>query len=63
MTKNKGFDEKDLFAKIKKGNFEIMPHISAEPKALVEKLLKINPRERLTIDQVKDNLLREINFV
>lgn len=48
-----GFDEKDLFGKIKKAKFEIPPHVSAEPKALIEKILRLNPKERITVDQVK----------
>ena len=44
-----------LLAKIKMGNYEIPGHVPAIIKDLIEKLLKVDPNERLTIEQVKEH--------
>jgi serine/threonine protein kinase len=45
--------QNELFEKIKKGHFEyIYQDISKESKSLIESLLKVNPLERLTIQEV-----------
>ena len=48
----KGFDEKDLYSKIKKGKFDFPSHLNPDAKALLERILKINPSDRPTVDQV-----------
>ena len=45
--------ENELFEKIKKGHFEYIHNdISKESKRMIESLLKVNPLERLTIQEV-----------
>ncbi len=48
----RGFDEKDLYSKIKKGKFDFPNHLNPDAKALLERILKINPSDRPTVDQV-----------
>ena len=45
--------ENELFEKIKKGHFEYIHNdTSKESKKLIESLLRVNPLERLTIQEV-----------
>jgi len=47
-----GYDDKELFTKIKKGRFDIPAHVSEGARHLIQRILKVNPEERPTVDQV-----------
>jgi hypothetical protein len=49
---SKGIDEKDLFKKIKMGKFEVPSHVTIGARLLIERILKLEPCERLTAEQV-----------
>ncbi|ESS65173.1 putative protein kinase [Trypanosoma cruzi] len=52
------FDEESiplLFSKIKKGQYQIPPHVSHGARELIEKILVVDPLMRLTIPQIRDN--------
>ena len=56
-TKNKfylliGYDDRDLFAKIKRGKFNIPTIVTEDAANLLRKILRVNPDERVTVDQV-----------
>jgi serine/threonine protein kinase len=57
----RGFDDRDLFSKIKRGKFEVPSHVSDAGRHLLQRILKVNPEDRPTIDEVKINL-NESNF-
>lgn len=48
----KGTDEKDLYRKIAKGQFEIPAEVSHTAKSLLQKILVVNPAERITTRQI-----------
>jgi len=48
----RGFDEKDLFSKIKKGKYDVPSHLSKGACDLIEKVLCIRPEIRVTVDEV-----------
>lgn len=52
------FDEESipgLFNKIKKGQYQIPPHISRGARELIQQILVVDPLLRLTIPQIRDN--------
>mmetsp|Transcript_29809 Transcript_29809/g.27292 ORF Transcript_29809/g.27292 Transcript_29809/m.27292 type:complete len:103 (+) Transcript_29809:1141-1449(+) len=48
----RGYDDRDLYAKIKKGKFDLPNHISPCAKNILHKMLKVNPEERYNVDQI-----------
>jgi MAP/microtubule affinity-regulating kinase len=48
----RGYDDRDLFGKIKRGKFEAPSHVSEGARNLLQKILKVNPDERATIDEI-----------
>lgn len=48
-------NQKDTFKKIKSLNFKYPSYLSAEVKDLISRLLKINPNNRLCLDEVKNH--------
>jgi len=56
----KGSDDRDLFAKIKKGKYEVPEFVSKGGRSLIKKILKVNPDERLKINEIlEDNWMNE----
>ena len=53
MTYYLGFDDRDLFAKIKKGKFDIPSHVSEGARNLLTRILKVNPQDRPSVEQVR----------
>lgn len=52
------FDEETiplLFSKIKKGKYNVPPHVTAGAKALLDQVLAVDPLVRLTVPQIRDN--------
>jgi serine/threonine protein kinase len=49
----KGTDDKDLFKKILRGQFEIPATLSKGAQSLIKKLLRMNPHDRPSTDEVK----------
>lgn len=57
----KGESNKDLFNKIKRAQYSLPEGISIEAKALLLKLLQIDPEKRISSDQtLEDNWLSEL---
>lgn len=59
------FDEETiplLFAKIKKGKFKIPSHLSKPVADLIMQLLCVDPLQRLTIPQIRDNAWFNVNL-
>jgi serine/threonine protein kinase len=48
----KGSDEKDLYRRISRGQFEVPAEISSGARELIQKILNINPAERYTTKDV-----------
>eukprot|EP00761_Pharyngomonas_kirbyi_P008524 gb/GECH01008536.1/.p1 GENE.gb/GECH01008536.1/~~gb/GECH01008536.1/.p1 ORF type:complete len:428 (+),score=109.33 gb/GECH01008536.1/:1-1284(+) len=46
---------KGLFSKISKGNFKFPKHFSPQAKALIKKMLVVDPRKRITISEIKED--------
>lgn len=42
-----------MFGKIRKGKYDIPGHLSSGAFLLLDKILKVRPSERLTVDEVK----------
>jgi hypothetical protein len=55
-----GYDDRDLFGKIKKGKFDLPSHLSNGAKELIAKILKVNPDERPSVDEVR--IFRLVNW-
>jgi len=47
-----GHDDRELFNKIKKGKFDIPSYVTPEAKNLLQKILKVNPDDRLKVNEV-----------
>lgn len=54
----KGRNDRDLFRKIKQGNFSFPKNISDDLKELLRSLLKVAPSERITAKEVSSVLLK-----
>mmetsp|Transcript_34402 Transcript_34402/g.31107 ORF Transcript_34402/g.31107 Transcript_34402/m.31107 type:complete len:102 (-) Transcript_34402:84-389(-) len=48
----RGYDDRDLFAKIKRGKFNIPTIVTEDAANLLRKILRVNPDERVTVDQI-----------
>jgi len=48
----RAMNEKELYAKIVKGVYVLPEHLSLDSKALISKMLVVNPSNRLTVDEV-----------
>jgi len=58
-----GNNEYLTFDLIRKGKYVLNENINKEAKKLIKSLLKLNPKERLTIEQIKKtNYFKEINW-
>lgn len=51
----KGMDDKDLYRRIGKGRFDMNESLSKECKTLLNGILKVNPSERATTNQILQN--------
>jgi len=51
----KALSEKDLYAKILKGQYKIPENISLEGSNLIKKLLILNPKHRMGVDEILDH--------
>ncbi len=51
-----GTDDKDLFKKISRGQYEIPSTLSPEVSKLIKKMLRMNPHERPSAEEV--NMIR-----
>jgi len=45
-------NEKDLFRKISRGQYEIPTHVSEDARCLIKKMLRINPIERPSCEEI-----------
>jgi serine/threonine protein kinase len=55
VTGNLPFDDENmrrLLTKVKQGEYHIPDYVSAGPREIIQKLLKVNPKERWTLKQV-----------
>jgi serine/threonine protein kinase len=53
-----------LLAKIKRGQYQMESHFSPEAQNLVSRILQINPRDRITMDQLwKHPLIRKYDYL
>jgi len=46
-------NEKELFKKIARGQYELPSHLSEDAKVLIRKMLRINPLSRPSAEEVK----------
>jgi len=46
-------NEKELFKKIARGQYELPSHLSEDSKVLIKKMLRINPLSRPSAEEVK----------
>lgn len=55
LTAHLPFDDpniRDLLLKVQSGKFKMPSHLSSEAKDLIWRMLKVNPRDRITIDEI-----------
>ena len=52
VINNKALSEKELYSKISKGVYIFPEYVSQEAKTLIQKILIINPQNRLKADMV-----------
>ena len=52
VINNKALSEKELYSKISKGVYIFPEYVSQEAKTLIQKILIINPQNRLKADRV-----------